>query len=122
VRPRRQAIPPEDVDRDEDRLEEEADALDREQDAEHLAEPPGERRPQQSELERQHGARDRPHRERHGHHLRPAPGEEQRIRVVTAQAPVVGDQHERRERHADRREDDVEPQGERHLAPRRLQL
>ena len=52
-------------------------------------------------------------------HLRPAPREQQRVGVVAAQAAVVGDQHDRRERHAQRRQDDVEAERERHLAPRR---
>ena len=44
-------LPAEDVDRDEDRLEEEEDALDREQHAEYLAEASCERRPEKPELE-----------------------------------------------------------------------
>jgi hypothetical protein len=122
VRPRREPVPAEDVDRDEDRLEEEADPLDREQDAEHLAEAAGELGPQQPELERDHGAGDRADRERHRDHLRPAPREQQRVGVVVAEAAVVGDQHDRRERHAQAREDDVEAERERHLAPRRREL
>ena len=72
VRPPRQALPAEDVDRDEDRLEEEEDALDREQHAEDLAEATRELRPQQAELERQHRARHGADRERHRRHLGPA--------------------------------------------------
>ena len=122
VRPRAQALPPEDVDRDEDRLEEEADSLDREQHPEDLTEPPRELRPQQAELERQHRPRHRPHRERHRHHLRPATGQQQRVFVPLAQAAVVRDQHQRREPHAEARQDDVKAERERHLTPRRLQV
>ena len=121
VRPRRQALPAEDVDRDEDRLEEEADPLDREQHTEDLAEAAGELRPQQPELEREHGPGHGADRERHRNDLRPAAGEQERVRIVAAQAAVVGDQHDRRERHPQRREDDVEPQRERHLAPRGIE-
>ena len=122
MRPAGQALPAEDVDRDEDRLEEEEDALDREQDAEHVAEATGELRPQQAELEREHRARDRAHREGHGGHLRPPLREPQRDGVVLAQAAVVRDQHQRREGDAERRQDDVEPQRERHLGPRLPEL
>jgi len=47
VRARRQAVPAIDVDADEDRLEKEGEALDREAEAEHAAEGGGELRPQQ---------------------------------------------------------------------------
>ena len=119
VRPRREVLPAEDVDRDEDRLEEEEDPLHREQHAEHLSEPPGERRPEQPELEGEDGPGHRADRERHRHRLRPALREPQRVRIVAAQAPVVGDQHHRRQRNPQRRQDDVEAERERHLAPRR---
>src|SRR3954452_16168637 len=122
VRPRRQPLPSEDVDRDEDRLEEEEDPLDREEHPEDRAEAAGEGRPQQPELERQHRPCHGAHRERHGDDLGPAPGEQQRVGVAVAQPAVVGDQHDRREGHAERRENDMEAQRERHLAPRRLEL
>ncbi len=101
VRPRREVLPAEDVDRDEDRLEEEEDALDREQHPEHPAEPPRERGPQEAELEREHRAGDRSDREGHRHRLRPPLRQPQRIRVVAAQAAVVRDQHHRRKRHTE---------------------
>ena len=113
-------LPPEDVDRDEDRLEEEEDALDREQHAEYLAKASCERRPKKPEFEREDGPRDGADRERHRHRLRPPLRELQRVRILVAQAAVVRDQHQRRQRNAERRQDDVEPQRERHLASRRL--
>jgi hypothetical protein len=122
VRPRAQPLPAEDVDGHEDRLEEEEDPLDREEHAEDLAEAARELGPQQAELERQHRARDGPHREGHGHHLRPPPRQQERVLMVVPEAAVVGDQHQRRERHAKRGEDDVEAQRERHLAARGLEL
>jgi hypothetical protein len=76
VGPVRQAAPPEDVDRDEDRLEEEEDALDTEQQPEHLAEAARERRPQQAELEGQDRACDGADGERQRSDLRPAAGEQ----------------------------------------------
>ena len=83
---------------------------------------PGERRPEEAELERQHGPGHGADGEGHRHRLRPAPREPQRVRVVVAQAAVVGDQHHRGQRHAERRQDDVEPQRERHLAARRREV
>src|SRR3954466_7925864 len=115
MRPRREVFPAEDVDSDEDRLEEEEDALDREQHAEDLPEATREGRPEQPELEREDGVCDSTDRKRDGDRLRPAPGELQRVRVVMAQAAVVRDQHYRRQRHAERREDDVETERESHL-------
>ena len=122
VGPPGEPLPAEDVDRDEDRLGEEEDALDREREPEDLPEATGELRPQEAELERQDGAGDGAHREQHGRDLRPALGELQRDGIVVSQAPVVGDQHHRGEGDADRGQDDVEPERERHLAPRRSQL
>ena len=79
VRPRLQPAPPEDVDRDEDRLGEEEQALECERHPERLAPLAHEARPQQAELEAQHGARHRAHRERHRHVLRPPLGQQQRV-------------------------------------------
>ena len=109
VLPRRQSLPAEDVDGDEDRLEEEEDALDPEQQAEDLAEAPRERRPEQSELERQHGPGDGADGERHRHRLRPALRQPERVRIVVAKTAVIRDQHHRRKRHPERCQDDVEP-------------
>ena len=116
VRPRRQALPAEDVDGDEDRLGEEEEPLDPEQQAEDLAEAPGERRPEEPELEGEDGPGHGADRERHRHRLRPALRQLQRVRIVAAKTPVVRDQHERWKRYAERSQDDVEPQRERHLA------
>ena len=102
VRPAGQALPAVDVDRDEDRLDEEEDALDREGRPEDVAEAAHELRPQQAELEREHRAGDRADGERHGRDLRPALREPQRDLVVAPQPEVVGDQDHRREGHAER--------------------
>ena len=59
VRARREPVPAVDVDPDEDRLEEEREALDREAEPEHAAERRGEVRPQQAHLEAEDRAGDR---------------------------------------------------------------
>ena len=118
VRPGLQPSPSEDVDRDEDRLGEEEEPLERERHPERLTPLPHEAGPQQAELEAQHRARHRPDGERHRHVLRPTLGQQQGIGVVTAECPVVGDQGHERPRHPERHEDDVERQRERHLCPR----
>ena len=65
------------------------------------AEPSHEGRPQEAELERE----DRPGHgtdgERDRRRLRPALGERHRVGVVPAQATVVRDQHQRRQRNAE---------------------
>ena len=117
VGPGLQALPAEDVDGDEDRLGEEEQPLERERDPERLAPLAHEPRPQQPELEAQHRAGHRADRERDRHVLRPPLGQEQRVGVVVAEGPVVGDQRHERPRHPERHEDDVEREGERHLRP-----
>ena len=115
VRPRLEPTPTEDVDRDEDRFGEEEQPFERERHAERLAPLAHEPRPQQAELETEHGAGHRAHRERHGHVLRPALGQHQRIPVAVLDRSVVGDQRHGGPRHAQRHQNDVEHQGERHL-------
>ena len=94
VRPRAQAPPAEDVDRDEDRLEEEEDALEGEGQPDHVAEAIEEARPQEAHLEAEDRPGDGPHREADGRHLRPALGQAQVVGVVAAQPEVVGDQQD----------------------------
>ena len=116
VRPRPQPLPPEDVERDEDRLDEEEQPFDRERDPE--GRPPGahELRPQEPELERQDRARDGADGERDGHVLRPALGQQhERVLVVPLDRPPVGHQGHEGPRHAQRDEDDVAGERERHL-------
>jgi hypothetical protein len=117
MRPRRQPAPTEDIDRDEDRFGEEEDTLEPERHAEGRTPLAHEPRPQQAELEAQHRAGHRAHRERHGHVLRPALGQHQRIPVTVLDRPIVGDQGHEGPRHTERHQDDVEHQGERHLRP-----
>ena len=65
---------------------------------------------------REHGAGDGADRERDRHVLRPALRELQRVGVVLLDAAVVRDQRHERPRHAERHEDDVGRERERHLA------
>ena len=98
VRARRQPVPAVDVDPDEDRLEEEREALDREAEAEHAAERGGEVRPQQPHLEAEDRAGDHADGEQRDHHPRPAPRERAVQRVAGAQVQPLDEQHHRRER------------------------
>jgi len=78
--------------------------------------------PQQAELEAQHRAGDGADGEQHARHLRPPPRQQHRRLVLPADAAVVRDQHQERERDAEGHQDDVEAQRERHLLARRDQL
>jgi hypothetical protein len=122
VLPTSQPLPAEDVDRQEYRFEEEEDPLDREQHPENLPEALRELGPEQPELEREHRAGYGADREGHRRDLRPALCQLQRDPVVAAQPDVVGDQHHRREAHAEASEDDVEAEREGHLLARGEQL
>ena len=66
----------------------------------------------------EHRAGDRADGEGDRHVLRPALGEQQGVAIVVLDRPVVGDQRHDRPGHAERHEDDVERQRERHLRPR----
>ena len=118
VWPRREPAPSVDVDGDEDRLEEEEQPFDREGNAVRAAEATHEPWPQEAELEREHRAGDRAHCERHRHVLRPTPREEQRVGLVVLDPPVVRDQRHECPRHAERNENDVYGERERHLRAR----
>ncbi len=122
VGPGREPLPSVDVDREEDRLEEEEEPLDPEGDAEGGAEAFHEVRPEQAELEGEDGAGDGADGEGDRHRLRPALGQLQRVVVFLLQPDVVGDEDRRRQRHPERREHDVEGQRERHLLARGEQV
>ena len=108
MRPAAEPLPAVDVDREEDRLGEEEDALDREGDPEGVAEALHEARPEQAELEAEHGAGDGADGEGHRHRLRPAPRQPHRVLVAALQAEVVGGEDDRRQGDAEAGEDDVE--------------
>src|SRR3954447_1908193 len=114
---RRQPVPAVDVDADEDRLEEEREALDRESEPEDRPEGPGEVRPQEAHLKAEDRAGDHPHGEEGDHHPGPSPGE-RAVEVVTrAQIEPLGEQHHRREGDSEADQRDVHHEGQRlHLA------
>ena len=113
VRARRQAIPAVDVDPDEDRLDEERDALDREAESEHVSERRHEVRPEHAQLE----AEDRPGHDADGeqreHHLRPAPREHAIGLVAGAHVQPLREDDERRERDSEADERDVHDERQR---------
>ena len=114
---RREAIPAVDVDRDEDRLEEEREALEREAEPEDLAEAGHESGPQQAHLE----AEDRPRYyacgEQREHHLRPAARQRAIERVAGAEVEPLDEEHHRWEGDPEADERDVDRERERlHLA------
>jgi hypothetical protein len=94
VRPRREPVPAVGVDPDEDGLEEEGEALEREPEPEDVAEVLYPGRPQQPELEGQDGARDHPDREERQHDPRPAAGEHPVQVVPGPQVAPLGEQDE----------------------------
>ena len=118
VQPRRHAIPAVDVDRDEDRLDEEREALQAEGKAEDVPERGHEVRPQQAHLERQ----DRPghdaDREEGDHDLRPALGERPVELVAGAQVERLDEQDHARERDPEAHERDVHGERQRLHLPR----
>ena len=114
VRPAAQPLPAVDVDREEDRLGEEEEALDREGDPEGVAEALHEARPEQAELEAEHGAGDGADREGDRHRLRPAPRQPHRVVVAAFEPDVVGGEDDRRQGDPEAGEDDVEAERERH--------
>ena len=113
VHARRQAVPAVDVDRDEDRLEEEREALEPERDAEHVAERRHELGPEQPELEREDRARHDADREQDRHRVRPALGQRLVERVPGTQPQALEEEHHRRERDAEADEWDVNGQRQR---------
>src|SRR6266404_2621359 len=110
---RRETAPSVRVDADEDRLEEEREALDREAEPEHAAERAGERGPQQPHLEAEDRAGDDAGREQRGHDLRPPPRDRAVNGIAGAEVPPLEVEHERRERDAEADERDVHRERER---------
>ena len=117
----RHPAPAEEIDADEDRLDEERDSLERERETDHVAVSRHHAWPQQTHLEAQHRARHCADGEQHRSRLRPPLGEDERIGIA-AQATPVDQVDERREGHPEARQDDVEPERNRHLVSRCHQL
>ena len=107
MRSRRQPPPPVHVDADEDRLDEEREALDREAQPEHRPERGHEVGPQQAHLEAEDRAGDDPDREQRDHHLAPPLGERQVQLVASAQVQPLDEDHHRRERDPEAHQRDV---------------
>ena len=110
---RRQPVPSVDVDRDEDRLDEEGEPLEHEAQPEHVAEGGHETRPQQAELEAEDRTRDDADREQREHHLRPAPRDRAEERVPGTQVAPLHEQDHRRKRDAKADQGDVHRERER---------
>ena len=91
---RRQPVPAVHVDPDEDRLDEERDALDREAEPEDVTERGHEVRPQEAHLEAQDRARDDTDRKEREHHLGPASREHAIELVTRAQVEPLCEDHE----------------------------
>ena len=122
MEPGREPSPAVDVDRDEDRLEEEEQAFDRERDPEGTAVAAHEARPEQAHLEGQDRPGHRAYGEGHGHHGRPSTSEQERRRIAAPKADGVRDQDDGRQPDAQARQHDVEAEGERHLGSGGQQL
>ena len=111
----RDTLPPVQVHAEEDRLEKEGEALERERNPDDRPGEPHETGPQQAELEREHRSRDRTDREEDGRSLRPPVRQLQEHAVASAVPTPFRDHHHQRHRDADLRKDDVEAQRQRHL-------
>ena len=114
--------PPVQVHPDEDRFQEEEDSLQREREADRRPEPAHQARPQQAHLVRQHGPRHRADRHQHRHDLRPAARQQHRRGIAAPDADPLRGHGDGRERDAEAREDDVEPQRRPHLRPGRHRI
>ena len=107
MRARGQAVPPIDVDANEDRLDEERETLEREAESEDAPERGREVGPQQAHLEAQDRAGDHAHREQRDHHLRPALRQRAVERIARAEVQPLRQQHHRRERDPEAHQWDV---------------
>ena len=111
----RQPIPPVQVDREEDRLDEEGEPLQAERHTDDAARELHKARPEQTELEGQHGAGDSTDAERHRKGLRPGAGELEIDLVACAQPEALGDHQQRWHPNAEHGEADVERERGAHL-------
>jgi hypothetical protein len=115
VRPATQPAPAVQVDRGEDGLEKEEQALDTEGQAEDCPVLAHQPRPEQAHLEGEHRAGHRADRDQHPHDLGPAPRQCQRDRIRSLQPDELGEEHCRRQRNPQARQDDVKAQRRCHL-------
>ena len=113
VRTRGEAVPAVHVDRDEDRLDEEREGLERESEPEDVAESGHEAGPEKPELEAEDRSRHDADGEEGEHHLRPAPGDRPVDRVARSQPERLHEEHERRKGDPEADERDVHGERER---------
>jgi hypothetical protein len=113
VRARRKPVPAVHVDPDENRLEEKRKTLDREPEPENPAERGSEIGPEQTHLEAEDRPRDHADGEERHHDPRPTPRQRAIQRVAGAQPARFGEEHQHRERDAERDERDVHRKRER---------
>jgi hypothetical protein len=117
VQPWRQPVPAVGVDPNEDGLNEEREALQREAKAEDVAEIRHPLGPQRAELEGQDRSGDHAHREQRHHDARPPPGQDPVQVIPGAKVTVLGEQDQDREGDPEAHEGNVNREGERlHLA------
>ena len=118
MRARREPVPPVGVDPDEDRLEEEGEALECEPEAKHVPEVLNPHRPQESQFKGQDRARHHPDGEQCEHDPRP-PARERPVELVPGpQVPPLREQHDHGERDTEAHQRDVHGQRQRLHLPR----
>jgi len=122
VKARGDAIPPVQVDSEEDRLGEEGESLQREGEADDSARECHEPGPQETQLEGQDGSGDRAHREENRRPFRPAPRQLGVDRLAGPEMRPLGDYHQDRHPHPRHREENVEGEQHRHLGARQGKL
>src|SRR5690349_10942584 len=115
------ARPAIEIDTDEDRLEEEGETLDGEAHAQGGAKAAHQLGPENAKLERKDGAGYRSDGELHRHHDRPAPRNPDRGRILVDDADAFHEEGVRGKRHAQRHQDDMVGECERHLDAARQQ-
>jgi hypothetical protein len=118
----RDALPPVQVDAEEDGLGEEREALEGERHADDRARVLHERGPEQAQLEGEHGAGDRAHREEDRGALAPAMGQLEIDPVAGPLPSPLGHHHQQGHSDAHHREDDVEAERHGHLRARGEQV
>jgi hypothetical protein len=104
---RGEPVPAVQVDADEDRLEKEGGALQREGQADDGPRVGHEPREQEAQLEADDRARRRAHGKQHAEHLRPPAGEGTPHRIAGAQVHPLGHDHHQRQPDAEYREEQV---------------
>ena len=118
MRARREPVPPVGVDPDEDRLEEEGEALECEPEAKHVPEVLNPHRPQESQFKGQDRARHHADGEQCEHDPRP-PARERPVELVPGpQVPPLREQHDHGERDTEAHQRDVHGQRQRLHLPR----